>query len=138
MTLERIDDVQTRHRLSLRVLGVGDGVTDDAFEERLEDTAGFFVDHCEDVSTMQSAWHRKMKYKREESERGGKGRGKEEEGKTLTGRDTLDASTTRETTDGGLGDALDVVAENLAVTLRSAFAEAFATFSACGGVYVSV
>lgn len=50
----------------------------------------------------------------------------------LTGRDTLDASTTRETTDGGLGYALDVVTEDLAVTLRAAFAEAFATFSACG------
>ena len=52
------------------------------------------------------------------------------EGK-LTGRNTLHTSTTRETTDGGLGDALDVVTENLAVTLGSAFAEAFATFSAC-------
>ena len=54
----------------------------------------------------------------------------------LTGRDTLDASTTRETADGGLGDALDVVTENLAVTLRSAFAEAFATFSAWEGMLV--
>ena len=49
----------------------------------------------------------------------------------LTGRDTLHTSTARETTDGGFGDALDVVTENLAVTLGSAFAEAFATFSAC-------
>ena len=48
----------------------------------------------------------------------------------LTGRNTLDTTTTRETTDGGLGDALNVVAENLAVTLGAAFAEAFATFSA--------
>lgn len=78
------------------MLSVRDRVADDAFEERLEDAAGLFVDH---------------------------------------GRDTLDAATTGETTDGGLGDALDVVAENLAVTLRSAFAEAFAAFSACfGGV----
>ena len=45
LTLERIHHIQTRHGLSLRVLGVGDGVTDDAFEESLEDTAGFFVDH---------------------------------------------------------------------------------------------
>lgn len=74
------------------MLSVGDSVTDNTFEESLEDTAGFFVDH---------------------------------------GGDTLDASTTRETTDGGLGDALDVVTQNLAVTLRAAFAEAFATFSAC-------
>jgi hypothetical protein len=27
------------------VLGVGDGVPDDALEEGLEDTAGLFVDH---------------------------------------------------------------------------------------------
>ena len=56
-------------------------------------------------------------------------RGEGEE--SLTSRDTLDATTTRETTDGGFSDALDVVTEDLAVTLGSAFAEAFATFSAC-------
>ena len=56
----------------------------------------------------------------------------------LTGRDTLDASTAGETADGGLGDALDVITENLAMTFRSAFAEAFAAFSACeGGMDVS-
>ncbi len=49
----------------------------------------------------------------------------------LTSRDTLDASTTRETTNGGLGDTLDVVTQDLAMTLRSTFAEALATFSAC-------
>ena len=51
----------------------------------------------------------------------------------LTGRNTLDTTTTRETTDGGLGDALDVVTEDLAVTLGAAFAEAFATFSTWRG-----
>jgi len=55
----------------------------------------------------------------------------------LTSRNTLDTSTTRETTDGGLGYALDVVAKDLAVTLGTAFAEAFATFSACECVLVS-
>lgn len=49
----------------------------------------------------------------------------------LTGRDTLDTATTRETTDGGLGYALDVVTKNLSVALGSAFAEALSTFSAC-------
>ncbi len=49
-----------------------------------------------------------------------------------TGRDTLDTATTGETTDGGFCDALDVVSEDLAVTFGAAFAEAFATFSACG------
>ena len=51
----------------------------------------------------------------------------------LTGRDTLDTATTSETTDGGLGDALNVVTENLSVTLGSTFAETLATFSACCG-----
>jgi hypothetical protein len=47
------------------------------------------------------------------------------------GRDTLDTTTTRETTDGGLGDALDVVTQDLPVALGSALAEALATFAAC-------
>jgi hypothetical protein len=34
------------------VLGVGDGVTDDTFEEGLEDTAGLLVDHWEDALVM--------------------------------------------------------------------------------------
>ncbi len=49
-----------------------------------------------------------------------------------TGRDTLDTTTTRQSADGGLGYSLDVVAENLSVTLGAAFAETFATFAACG------
>ena len=48
-----------------------------------------------------------------------------------TGRDTLDTATTCETTDGRLGDALDVVTKNLAVTLGTTLAEALATFAAC-------
>ena len=54
-----------------------------------------------------------------------------DEGSGLTGRDTLDTATTRETTDGRLGYALDVVAKNLSVTLGSAFAKTLSTFSAC-------
>jgi hypothetical protein len=46
------------------------------------------------------------------------------------GRDTLDTATTSETTDRGLGDALDVVAENLAMALGTALAETLATFTA--------
>jgi hypothetical protein len=56
------------------------------------------------------------------------------EGGRHTGRDTLDTATTRETTDGRLGDALDVVAKNLAMALGSTLSEAFATFAACGDV----
>ena len=47
------------------------------------------------------------------------------------GGDTLDTATARETADGGLGDTLDVVAQNLAVALGAALAEALATFAAC-------
>ena len=50
MALERIDDVERRDSLSLGVLGVGDGVTDDTFEEGLEDTAGLLVNHWSGVS----------------------------------------------------------------------------------------
>lgn len=58
---------------------------------------------------------------------------REGEGCWLTGRDTLDTATAGETTDGGLGYALDVVTENLSVALGSAFAETLSTFSACCG-----
>ena len=38
-------------------------------------------------------------------------------------RDTLDTASTSETTDGGLGDALDIVAQDLTVTLCAALSE---------------
>jgi ABC-type transporter Mla subunit MlaD len=38
-------------------------------------------------------------------------------------RDTLDTSTTSKTTDGRLGDALDVVTKDLPVTLGSSLSE---------------
>jgi hypothetical protein len=44
-------------------------------------------------------------------------------------RNTLDTTTTSETTDGGLGDTLNVVTQDLAVTLGSTFAETFAALS---------
>ena len=43
-------------------------------------------------------------------------------------RDALDATTAREAADGGLGDALDVVAQHLAVALGAALAESLASF----------
>jgi hypothetical protein len=49
-----------------------------------------------------------------------------------TGRDTLDTTTTRQTADGRLGDALDVVTKNLAMTLSATLAEALAALAACG------
>ena len=44
-------------------------------------------------------------------------------------RDTLDSSTSRQTADGGLGDALDVVTKYLAVTLGASLAESLASFT---------
>ena len=52
------------------------------------------------------------------------------------GGDTLDTTTASETTDRGLGDSLDIVAEDLAVTLGAAFAETFASFATCWGLVV--
>ena len=44
-------------------------------------------------------------------------------------RDTLDTTPTSEAADGGLGNTLDVVAKNLAVTLGAALAKALASFA---------
>jgi hypothetical protein len=48
----------------------------------------------------------------------------------LTGRDTLDTTTTSETADSGLGDTLDVVTKNLAVALGSALSKTLSSLSA--------
>ena len=84
LALESVDDVQGGNGLPLGVLSVCDGITDDTFEEGLENTTGLLVDHS---------------------------------------GDTLDTTTTCETTDRGLGDTLDVVTKDLAVTLGSALSE---------------
>lgn len=46
LSLECVDDIERGDGLSLSVFGVGDCVSDDAFEERLQHTSGLFVDHC--------------------------------------------------------------------------------------------
>ena len=92
LSLESIDDIERCDGLSLGVLSVCDGVTDDTLEEGLEDTAGFLVDH---------------------------------------GGDTLDTTTTSETADSGLGNTLDVVTQDLAVTLGTTLAETLSTFATC-------
>ena len=91
MAFEGVDDVHGGDGLPLGVLGVSDGITDDVFQEDLEDPAGFFIDEAGDA---------------------------------------LDPSTTSQTTDGRLGDALDAVAENLAVTFGASLAESFTSFAA--------
>ena len=49
-------------------------------------------------------------------------------------RDTLDSTTTRQTPDGGLGDALDVVPQHLPVPLGTSLAESLASFAASSHV----
>ena len=44
-------------------------------------------------------------------------------------RDTLDTTTACETTDGGLGDTLNVVTQNLAVTLSTTLAKTLAALA---------
>ena len=44
-------------------------------------------------------------------------------------RDALDAATTSETADGGLGDATNTVTENLAVALGASLSESLASFT---------
>ena len=46
LSLERVHDVQTSNGLSLCMLGVGDGVTDNRLKECFQDAASLFVDHC--------------------------------------------------------------------------------------------
>lgn len=99
------------------MLRVCDRITDDALEESFEYATSFLVDHYERVELVYIL-----------DRKGGSGEGSRK--KELTGRDTLDTTTTSETTDGRLGYALDVITKNLSVTLRTAFAEALSTFSA--------
>jgi hypothetical protein len=47
-------------------------------------------------------------------------------------RDTLDSSTASQTANGGLGDALDVVTKDLAMTLGASLSESLASFASSG------
>ena len=44
-------------------------------------------------------------------------------------RDTLDSSTSRQTTDCGLGDSLDVITQHLPVTLGAPLSESLSSFT---------
>ena len=92
LPLERIHHVQRRHRLALRMFGVGNRVTDHALEECFQYSARFFVDHWLSSAYIDHGWL-------EEGVREG----------LLTGRNTLHTSTASQTPDGRLCDALDVI-----------------------------
>lgn len=55
LSLECVDDVHSCDGLSAGVLSVGDGVTDDAFEEALEDLSGIVVHEGGDTLDASSA-----------------------------------------------------------------------------------
>ena len=59
MAFQGVDDIECGDGLSLGMLGVGDGITDDILEEHLEDAAGLFVDEARDTfdtaSTRETA-----------------------------------------------------------------------------------
>ena len=44
-------------------------------------------------------------------------------------RDSLDTSSTSETTNGGLGNSLDIVSQDFSVTLGASLSESFSSFS---------
>ena len=90
LTLEGVDDVEGGDGLAAGVLCVGDRVTDDGLQERLEDSAGLLVDEA---------------------------------------GDPLDSSPPRQTADGGLGDALDVVPQHLTVTLGASLSQSLASLA---------
>jgi len=46
LALESIDNVERCDGLALRVLSVGNGITDDTLEEGLENATGLLVNHC--------------------------------------------------------------------------------------------
>ena len=47
LTLKSVDNVEGGDGLALGVLSVGDSVTDDTLKERLQDTTGLLIDHCD-------------------------------------------------------------------------------------------
>ena len=116
MALEGVDNVKRGNGFALGVFSVGDSITDDRFQERLKDTTGLLVDHLMNQS---------VSFK---STRGCK---RDHGFMRLTRRNTLDTTTTSETTNGGLRDTLDIVSQDLSVALSTALAETFTTLSTC-------
>ena len=91
MALKSVDDVHGSDSLATSVFSVRDCISDDVFEEHLEDTAGLLVDES---------------------------------------RDALDATPACQTADRGLGDALNVVPQDLAVALGASLSKSLSSFAA--------
>jgi hypothetical protein len=80
LSLQSIDDIHSSDSLSLSVLGVCNGISDDVLEEDLKNTTGLFIDQT---------------------------------------RQSLDTTTTSQSSDGWLGNTLDVISQNFSVSLGS-------------------
>ena len=91
LALEGIDDIHGDDGLAAGMFGVGNCITNNRFEEDLENVAGFLVDET---------------------------------------RDTLDATTTCKATDSRLGNTLDVIAQDLAMTFGASLSESLSSFAA--------
>ncbi|PAV64492.1 hypothetical protein WR25_27024 [Diploscapter pachys] len=55
LSLEGVDDVHSRDGLSLGVLAVGDGITDDVLEEDLQDSTSLLIDEAGDTLDTTTA-----------------------------------------------------------------------------------
>eukprot|EP00955_Chlamydomonas_euryale_P085690 364139-Chlamydomonas_euryale.AAC.1 len=55
LALERVNDVESRHRLAARVLSVRDRVADDVLQEDLEHAARLLVDEAADALDAATA-----------------------------------------------------------------------------------
>ena len=86
MTFKSIDDIHSCDSLSLGVLCVCDGITDNILKENFENTASLFVDQS---------------------------------------RNTFDTTSASKTTDSWLGDSLDVITQDFAMTLGASLSESF-------------
>jgi hypothetical protein len=98
------------------VLGVGNGITDGSLEEGLQDSSGFYIgvrDETEGRRVISSNVIGEL--------------GSVAKRLTLVNetRDTLDTTSTSETPDGGLGDSLDVVSQNLPVSLSASLSKTY-------------
>lgn len=60
LSLESIDNIERSDGLSLGVFGVGDGVSDDALKEGLQNTSSLLVDHCLIESASNPCTTRRM------------------------------------------------------------------------------
>jgi hypothetical protein len=91
LSLQSIDDIHSSDSLSLGVLGVRDGISDDILKEDLENTTGLLIDQT---------------------------------------RQSLDTTTTSQSSDGRLSDTLDVISQDLSVSLGSSLSQTFTSFTA--------